>query len=66
MPFNVNGIGTTYYGRRDFRPDGSYVTTEWAIFLMLPIAPLCTFRVWPIAVETTSWFAPDRYQVQRL
>ncbi|NJN24023.1 MAG: hypothetical protein HC810_06015 [Acaryochloridaceae cyanobacterium RL_2_7] len=66
MPFNVNGIGTTYYGRRDFRPDGSYVTTEWVIFLMLPIAPLRTFRVWPIAVETPSWFAPDRYQVQRL
>ncbi|WP_008308223.1 hypothetical protein [Leptolyngbya sp. PCC 6406] len=66
MPFNVNGIGTTYYGRRDFRPDGSYITTEWFIFLMVPIAPLRTFRVWPIASEPQSWFAPERYQVQRL
>jgi hypothetical protein len=44
MPFNVNGIGTTYYSRREFRPDGSYLTTEWIIFLMLPISLLRTFR----------------------
>jgi hypothetical protein len=66
MPFNVNGTGTTYYGRREFRPDGSYVTTEWVIFFLLQIAPLRTFRVWPIAHKTRSWFAPNRYQVQRL
>ncbi len=67
MPFNVNGIGTIYYGRRDFRPDGSYITTEWFILMMMPIAPLCTFRVWPITVAPQSWFAlTERYKVQRL
>jgi hypothetical protein len=40
MAFSVQGIGTAFYGKRDFQPDGSYVTTEWCIFFGLPIWPL--------------------------
>jgi hypothetical protein len=29
MPSNVNGFGTKYYGQRDFRADGSYITTNF-------------------------------------
>src|SRR6267143_2350417 len=45
MPYNFNGIGTTYYGQRDFRADGTYVTTEWIIFFCIPIAPLHSVRL---------------------
>jgi hypothetical protein len=45
MPLSIQGIGTTYYGVRDTRNDGSYVTTEWAIVAFVPIIPLRTLRV---------------------
>ncbi|MCS7304748.1 MAG: hypothetical protein NZ602_06550 [Thermoguttaceae bacterium] len=48
MPYSINGIGTTFYGHRDDEPDGSYVTTEWLIFLFIPILPIRSFRVWPL------------------
>jgi hypothetical protein len=45
MPSSFNGIGTTYYGQRDFRTDGTYVTTEWIIFFYVPIMPLHSVRL---------------------
>jgi hypothetical protein len=45
MPANINGIGTAFYGEADYRPDHSFVTTEWIIFVMLPLVPLRFFRV---------------------
>jgi len=45
MAYSFNGIGTTFYGQRDFRADGSYVTTEWIVFCCIPIAPLRSLRV---------------------
>lgn len=45
MPSSFNGIGTTYYGRREFRSDATYVTTEWFILFYIPIIPLGSFRV---------------------
>lgn len=45
MPYTLNGIGTTFYGQRDFRADGSYITTEWFAVLYLPIVPLHSLRV---------------------
>jgi len=45
MPFNFNGIGTDYYGECDFRPDGSYVTTEWASLFYLPLFPIRSVRL---------------------
>jgi hypothetical protein len=45
MPFTFNGIGTTFYGRRDFALDGTYTTTEWFAFLYVPIIPLRSLRI---------------------
>ena len=42
MPSNVNGFGTKYYGQRDFRSDGSYVTTNFfcrVLFQLFPCIP---------------------------
>ena len=47
MPYSFNGIGTTYFGRREKEPDGSYITTEWISFLWCPLIPFRSFRVKP-------------------
>ena len=43
--FSIHGIGTAVYGERDYRPDGSYVTTEWVIFAWMPIFPISSLRI---------------------
>ncbi len=45
MPSTLNGIGTKFYGQRDFSPDGSYITTEWFVFIYIPLIPLKSLRV---------------------
>jgi hypothetical protein len=45
MPYTINGCGTKYYGRRDQESDGSYITTEWIVFLFLPLMPIGSYRV---------------------
>ncbi|HEX3625578.1 MAG TPA: hypothetical protein VH280_09140 [Verrucomicrobiae bacterium] len=45
MAYTFNGIGTTFYGQRDFRVDGSYITTEWVVIMLIPIVPLRSLRV---------------------
>ena len=45
MAFTFNGIGTKFYGQRDFRTDGSYITTEWLVCLYVPLIPFRSFRV---------------------
>ena len=47
MPYTFNGCGTTYYGKRDVGPDGSYVCTEWITFVYLPLIPVRSLRVLP-------------------
>ena len=47
MPFTFNGIGTTLYGKREFRPDGSYITTEWFVGIYIPLWPLESMRIVP-------------------
>jgi hypothetical protein len=47
MPFTFNGIGTANYGKRDFRPDGSFLTTEWFVLVFVPIFPLKSRRILP-------------------
>ncbi len=54
MAFSVNGIGTTYYGKSDEWPDGSYVKTLWLVFAFIPILPLRSIRVYEEAVESGS------------
>jgi len=45
MPTSFQGIGTTYYGQRDFASDGSFITTEWVVFAGIPLVPLRSLRV---------------------
>ena len=40
-----NGCGQTFVGKREFRPDSSYVTTLWFVAFFLPIFPLRSSRV---------------------
>ena len=47
MAFTVRGFGAMNYGQRDFRPDGSYVTTLWVVCLYLPVIPIHSKRVRP-------------------
>src|SRR6185295_6776026 len=67
MPFSFNGIGTTYYGKRDFRADGSYVTTEWFVFACLPIIPIRSVRVRHQGTGEQHWYlgigSSERYAV---
>jgi tetratricopeptide (TPR) repeat protein len=48
MPSSILGIGSTFYGKRDFREDGSHITTEWLIVVGIPLIPLRSFRVSPL------------------
>jgi len=41
----INGVGTKFYGKNNEQSDGSYTTTEWFVFLMLPIIPIGSYRV---------------------
>lgn len=45
MPFTFNGIGTMYYGARDFALNGTYTTTEWFTVLYVPLIPLHSLRI---------------------
>jgi hypothetical protein len=45
MAFHFNGFGTMHIGRRDYRADGSYITTEFLIIGYIPICPLRSFRL---------------------
>jgi len=45
MAFSFNGVGTMFYGQRDFRLDGTYVTTEWFVVFAFPVIPLRSLRV---------------------
>jgi len=45
---SVNGTGTRIYGKREFRTDGSFVTTKWVTFSWVPLVPLQSMRVKPL------------------
>ena len=45
MAYTLNGIGTAFYGKRDFCADGTYITTEWITVLYIPLVPLRSMRV---------------------
>lgn len=71
MPYSFQGIGTTYFGRREKASDGSYITTEWISFLWCPLVPLRSFRVKPTG-ETDSTYlvvymsSSEKYYVRRV
>jgi hypothetical protein len=58
---SINGIGSTYIGCSDVGKDGSYVTTEWAIFL-LPIVPIRSFRVLPTSHVNLGVYSSSKFQ----
>jgi hypothetical protein len=45
MAYTLNGIGTTFYGQRDFRADGTFITTEWLVLVYVPLIPFRSLRV---------------------
>jgi hypothetical protein len=45
MQFEFHGTGTALYGRRDFRLDRSFVTTEWVTLAHFPLFPLISKRI---------------------
>jgi hypothetical protein len=61
MPSLINGIGTAYFGRCKQRTDGSYVTTEFVVFLYFPLVPLRSCRVRPIG-PATEFYLRQWYQ----
>jgi hypothetical protein len=66
--YSLYGIGTALYGHADTRPDGSYVTTKWYTFFMLPILPIASFRMYGSkaasalgdAAPGPRWSVPER------
>jgi hypothetical protein len=56
LPASINGCGTTWYGASDRGEDGSYVVTEWIVFLFIPLIPLGSKRVWPMPKEQKPWW----------
>ncbi len=42
--FTLNGIGTKLYGK-DEQADGSYIATEWIVFLWIPLIPVASYLV---------------------
>lgn len=63
MPSNVNGFGTKYYGQRDFRADGSYITTNFFCLAFLPIIPLHSVRVIPDPKNSAMPFSKNYYSI---
>jgi hypothetical protein len=63
MPSSVNGFGTKYYGQRDFRPDGSYVTTNFICLLFLPVFPIHSVRVIPDPKNSWVPFSKNYYAI---
>ena len=67
MAFSFNGIGTAFYGQRDFRSDRTYLTTEWFVLIGIPIIPLRSLRVRYQGPCEHHWYlgfgSSDRYLV---
>ena len=49
----IQGFGTAFIGKRDFWPDGSYLTTEWIVGCFIPLVPRRSLRVKPTLRRTT-------------
>lgn len=60
---NVAGFGTALLGRRDERPDGSYVSTKFIAALFAPLFPLMTIRVRPLAREERNRLTKTHYEL---
>ena len=65
LSFSFHGFGTDICGKRDFKADGSFVTTKWIILFLIPFVPLKSFRIVPIneARHRFSFLTPKQYQI---
>jgi hypothetical protein len=45
MAQTFNGIGSTYYGKKKFEDDDSFVTTKWFVIGFFPLVPLASARM---------------------
>ncbi len=66
MPEAWNGIGTKYYGARDWKSDRSHVTTEWFVFIHFPLVPLGSYRVREVEHVNLGLGYSTRYETQRV
>jgi hypothetical protein len=66
MAGSINGIGTTYYGKRSIQEDGSYIATKWFILLMFPIVPLGSYRLRELQVKRDFGLTTTEYVAQRV
>lgn len=55
-----NGIGGGIYGRREVRPDGSYITTHCWVFLGIPLFPTSAYRVEYMGSDTYRFMSRER------
>jgi hypothetical protein len=56
-------MGFRFFGKRDLRPDGSYVTTKFFCLLYLPVIPISTMRIIPVGSKTWLPFGKTRYKL---
>jgi len=63
MPYAINGFGTRLYGKRDFRADGSYVTTQFVSALWIPLIPFGSQRIRPLSGVNIGVFSNMRYAI---
>jgi hypothetical protein len=63
MPSSINGCGTKYYGARDFRADGSHLTTNFFCLLFVPLIPLHSVRVIPDPKNSWLPFSKNYYVI---
>jgi len=52
-----------HYGKRDFQPDGSYVTTLWFVCCYVPIVPIQSKRIKPTGEVTYYALQPRRKHI---
>ena len=43
--YNICGCGTDFCGATDRAGDGSFLTTEWLKFFLIPLVPIQSYRV---------------------
>jgi hypothetical protein len=55
MAFSLNGFGTKYLGKSDKHADGSYIATKWIVLAHVPVLPLQSYRMRPIAWSKLFW-----------
>jgi hypothetical protein len=58
MAYTFRGIGAMNYGKRDFRVDGSFVTTLWFVVFYVPVIPIHSKRI--VSTGEIKYFALKR------